>query len=81
LLVDAGPSRAPEIEIEKMRQLRRCGLRHQIGAVLEPDGIDDTMQQLGPQLRRQRREALNEFVWQADESTGSTDSQTDCFCA
>jgi hypothetical protein len=37
------------------------------------------MQQLRPQLRGQRREALNELVWQADESTGLRRSQTDCF--
>jgi hypothetical protein len=62
-----------------MRQLRRRGLRDQIDAVLESVRADDAMQQLSPQFRCELGEAVNEFVWQVDESSGLADAQTDCF--
>jgi len=62
-----------------MRQLRRCCLGDQIDAVLEPVRTDAAMQQLGPQFRCELGEAVNEFVWQANESNESGDVQPDCF--
>jgi hypothetical protein len=79
VLVESRTCGSPQIEIEDVGQLCGRGLGDELGAVFETDGIDDAMQQLRPQLRRKRREAMNEFVWQADESIESAPAQTDCF--
>ena len=62
-----------------MRQLRWCGLGDQIDAVFEPVRTDDAMQQLGPQSRCELGKAVNEFVWQVNESSESADAPPDCF--
>jgi hypothetical protein len=79
VLIEPGPRRPPQIEIEEMRQLRSRSLRDEIDTVLEAVHPDDAMQQLRPQLRCKLGEAVNEFVWQVDESSELTDAGTDCF--
>ena len=79
VLIEPRPRRPPEIEVDEMRQLRRRGLRDQIDAVLEAVRTDDAMQQLRPQFRCKLGEAVNQFVWQVNESSESAPAQTDCF--
>jgi hypothetical protein len=79
VLIEPGPRRPPEIEIEEVRQLRRRCLRDELDAILEPVPADDAMQQLGPQLWCQLGEPVNEWVWQVNESNESAREQTDCF--
>jgi hypothetical protein len=79
VLIEPRPCRPPQVEIEETRQLRRGGLRDQIDAVLEPVRTDDAMQQLRPQFRCELGEAVNEFVWQVNESNEFAEAQTDCF--
>jgi hypothetical protein len=57
-----------------MRQLRGGGLRDEIDAVLEAVRADDAMQQLGPQFGCNLGEAVNEFVWQVNESSEFADA-------
>jgi len=79
VLIEPGPRRPPQIEIEQMRQLRGRGLRDEIDAVLEAICTDNAMQQLRPQSWCELGEAVNELVWQVNESSESAAVQTDCF--
>ena len=50
-LVGARHGRSPQVEIEDARQLLGCRQRHELRAVLEPDALNDAMQQLGLKAR------------------------------
>jgi hypothetical protein len=79
LFIQARRRRAPEIDVEDVRQLRRSRLCNEIDAVFKTVSVNDAMQLLRPQLRCKRGESLNELVWQAVECRRSRGSQPDCF--